>query len=135
MRFKKAFYSFFPALFGILFFTCKDKPFKPNFENAGGYVIGKERCNTDTTKDYWLIDLSIFPLQNNFGDTLDVNGTTYNHLVKTLDLAPQFKSIGKRVDFDFNLTATRIQTNNCNTINPLTFLLRDMKVFAQGEIR
>lgn len=118
-----------------LFLSCKGKPFKPNFENAGGYVIGKEKCNADTTKDYWLIDLSIFPLQNSYGDKLAMNGATYNHLVKTTGLAPQFKIIGVRVDFDFHLTSFRIQTNNCSSSSPVTFLLKEMTVLVQGEIR
>jgi len=122
-------------IFSSVFFACKDKPFKPNYENAGGFVIGKEKCNADTTKDYWLVDLSIFPLQNTYGDTLVFNGITYNHLVKTLELSPEFKFIGARVDFDFHLSAFAIQTNNCTIVSPFVFILKEMDVLAQGEIR
>ena len=34
--------------------SCKKPPFKPEYENIGGFVIGKETCNTDDTQDYWL---------------------------------------------------------------------------------
>lgn len=116
------------------FFACKNKPFKPDFENAGGYVIGKEQCNTDTTLDYWLIDLSIFPLQNSYGDSLILNGITYRHVVKTTGLASQFKIIGTRVDFDFHLSSSLIQTVNCN-VTPATYLLKEMQVLRQSELR
>lgn len=102
---------------------------------AGGYVIGKEECNIDTTKDYWLIDLSIFPLPNNYGDTLTLNGFTYNHVVKTQGLAPQFKFINARVGFDFHISSSIIQTSNCNVANPTTFSLKEMDVLNQAEIR
>jgi hypothetical protein len=125
----------FIIIFPSVFFACKDKPFKPNYEFAGGYVIGKEKCNTDTTKDYWLIDLSIFPLQNTYGDTLVFNGVTYNHLVKTLELSPQFKLIGARVGADFHFSSFKVQTLNCNISNPITFLLKEVQIIAQGEMR
>src|SRR5215208_784156 len=118
----------------LYFFCCKNKPFKPDFENAGGYVIGKEVCNTDTSQDYWLIDLSIFPLQNSYGDSLLLNGITYTHVVKTTGLASQFKIVGTRVDFDFHLSSFPVQTVNCN-VTPATYLLKEMQVLRQSELR
>ena len=115
--------------------SCKTEPFKPNFENAGGYVIGKETCNVDTSQDFWLIDLSIFPLPNNYGDSLTLNGIKYGHVVKTVGLAPQFKFIGARVGFDFNLSTSPMQATNCNVTNPDTYLLKEMNVINQAEIR
>jgi hypothetical protein len=80
----------------FLFTSCKPEAYEFPFENAGGYVIGKETCNADTTKDYWLIDLSIFPLPNTYGDTLTLNGVRYNHVVKTAGLSSQLKYMGQR---------------------------------------
>ena len=115
--------------------SCKTEPFKPNFENAGGYVIGKETCNADTSKDFWIIDLSIFPLPNNYGDSLILNGTKYSHVVKTVGLAPQFHFIGARVGFDFHISTSPVQTTNCNLANPDTYFLKEMNVINQAEIR
>jgi len=115
--------------------SCKTEPFKPDFENAGGYVIGKERCNTDTTQDYWIVDLSVYPLPNSYGDSLTLNGMTYKHVVKTIGLAPQFKLIGARVGFDFHLSSLAIQTTNCNINSPVTYLLKEMNVLSQAELR
>jgi hypothetical protein len=115
--------------------SCNGQDIKPNFENAGGYVIGKERCNADTTKDYWLIDLSIFPLPNNYGDTLSLNGITYRHVIKTIDLASQFKYVGSKVDFDFHISQSQLQTLGCSLNNPVTYLLKEIKVQRQSEIR
>ena len=132
---KFLFIPFLILFFSIYTTSCKTQPFKPNFENAGGYVIGKERCNIDTTQDYWLIDLSIFPLPNSYGDSLIFNGTTYRHVIKTTGLAPQFKFIGARVGFDFHLTSALVQTTNCNISSPVTYLLKEMQVLNQAEIR
>jgi hypothetical protein len=120
---------------GIYNISCKTEPYKPNFEIAGGYVIGKEKCNLDTTKDYWLIDFSIYPLPNNYGDSLILNGITYKHVVKTTQLAAQFKLISSRVGFDFYLTASSVQTSNCSVSNPITYSLKEMQILRQSEIR
>lgn len=133
---KPSFFAFSLLLFLSLYIlSCNSRFPDPNFENAGGYVIGKERCNTDTTKDYWLIDFSIAPLPNNYGDSLLLNGTTYRHVVKTTGIAAQFKFIGAKVDFDFRLSISPVQTINCNVANPLTYLLKEMQVLSQAEIR
>jgi hypothetical protein len=128
-------YSIWPIFFIILITdaACNGRPPDPNFENAGGFVIGKESCNTDTTRDYWLVDLSIFPAGNTYGDSLLLN--TYIHVVKTLGLASQFKFVGKKVDFDFRLSSTPVQTSNCSIASPITYLLKEMQVLNQAEIR
>ncbi|MFI5188464.1 MAG: hypothetical protein ACHQF0_17155 [Chitinophagales bacterium] len=120
----------------IVFYTsCKTEPFKPDFENAGGYVIGKETCNTDTTKDYWLVDLSVFPLPNSYGDSLILNGITYKHVVKTTGLASQFKFINAKVDLDFHISSSPMQTTNCNVTSPVTYSLKEINVLSQAELR
>lgn len=124
---------FFLCISGLIF--CKTEPFRPDFENAGGYVIAKETCNVDTSQDFWLIDLSIFPLPNNYGDSLTLNGLTYRHVVKTVGLAAQFKFIGARVGFDFHLSTSRVRTVYCNVANPDTYLLKEMNIISQAEIR
>ncbi len=116
-------------------YSCKEKPYEFPFKNSGGYVIGKERCNDDTTLDYWLIDLSIFPRPGIYGDTLLLNGIKYNNVVKTKGLHSSLKIIGQKVDFDFHLSDSPVQPINCNLPNPITFSLKDMQVLNQAEIR
>ena len=61
-------------------------------------MIGKEVCKADTAQDYWLIDLRLdYTASNTFGDTITVNGITYNHMVKTTGLLPQFHVVGKKI--------------------------------------
>lgn len=73
----------------ILFFTyatCNKPPYVPDYKNVKGYVIGKEICNTDEAKDYWLIDLTYLPNTPQYGDTFVLNGNTYTNVVKTRGL-------------------------------------------------
>ena len=106
-----------------------------HYEFAGGYVIGKEKCNIDTTKNYWLIDFSVFPATNYYGDTLLLNGAQYNHVVKTTGLDTIFKFIGAKVAIQFNITSTLVQTSGCLVPNPETYLLKEIQIIAQGELR
>lgn len=131
---------FSPLLFTffltLLLSSCKRDPYKPDFEHAGGYVIGKEVCKADTAQDYWFIDLSIdYSATNTFGDTIGINGTTYNHMVKTTQLLPQFHVIGKKVSFDCHFSSSKVQTTGCTIPNPITYSLKEMNVLASGEIR
>jgi hypothetical protein len=132
---------FFSLLFFSLFLTflsssCKRDPYIPDFDHAGGYVIGKEVCKADTAQDNWLIDLSIdYSAANTFGDTITINGTTYNHMVKTTQLLPQFHVIGKRVAFDCHFSSSKVQTTGCTISNPITYNLKEMTVLSTGEIR
>lgn len=82
------FISFFSLACLIFFESCKNNgPYSPDYKNVKGYVIGKETCNMDDAKDYWLIDLTFFPDTQQYGDTLLLNGTTYtNPLIKFLFL-------------------------------------------------
>lgn len=116
--------------------SCKRDPYKPDFDHAGGYVIGKEVCKADTAQDYWLVDLSLdYTASNTFGDTITVNGIIYNHMVKTTGLLPQFHVIGKKISFDCRFSASKVQTTGCTVASPITYNLKDMTVLASGEIR
>ena len=115
---------------------CKKDPYYPDFEHAGGYVIEKEHCKIDTAQDYWLIDLSYVdnPPNLNYGDTITIGSTFYSHMVKTNQLIPQFQLVGKKVSFDFHLSADKVNSTGCNVVNPVTYFLKSMEVIASGEI-
>jgi len=93
--------------------SCKRDPFKPNFEHAGGFVIGKEVCKANPEEDYWLIDLSYFTNlpDKSYGDTITINGVFYSHMIKTKQLLTEFKQPGKKVSFHFHLSSAKVQTS------------------------
>ena len=66
--------------------SCNKPPFKADFENITGYVIGKEACNTDETQVYWLLDFTWYSNSPKVGDTLILYGTTYTNVLKLKDL-------------------------------------------------
>jgi hypothetical protein len=117
--------------------ACKRDPYKPNFEHAGGYVIGKEICMLNPDDDEWLIDLSynFNPPNLNYGDTLTIDGVKYEHMVKTKQLPIQFRVVGKAVSFDFTLSTSAIESTNCSVTTPRVYRLKEMSVIASGEIR
>ncbi len=120
----------------VLLASCNNKGgYKPPWEYAGGKVIAKESCNADETKDYWLVDLTVFPNTNQYGDTLELNGIIYTNVVKTLDLLPEFKVVGKRIGFDFYISSQRVVTSGCSLTNPVTFNLKEIDAVRMGEIR
>ncbi len=124
-------------LFFICFVSCKNNgPYSPDLKNVKGYVIGKETCNIDDTKDYWLIDLTFFPDTPQYGDTLVLNGITYTNAVKTKDLNSSAKKIGEKISIDFkNITSNKIETLDCNVSDPKTYKLKEIFIINQFEIR
>jgi hypothetical protein len=54
--------------------SCKPDPYIVENKNIKGYVIGKEVCNTDDSKDYWLIDFTYGSNNPKVGDSLFYNG-------------------------------------------------------------
>lgn len=135
---KTLFFSFlvFLELLSLSLVSCR-RPDVPDFEHAGGYVIGKETCKANPDDDEWLIDLSyeLNPPSLNYGDTITINGTLYKHMVKTSQLLPKFRIIGQKVSFDFHLSSGRVQSVGCMVTVPFTYYLREMNVIASGEIR
>jgi hypothetical protein len=115
--------------------SCKKPPYKADFFNIKGYVIGKETCNVDESKDYWLLDMTVKIDTPQYGDTLTLNGTTYTNVLKTKDLSPQLKQIGLKVSIDYKtITSNKIQTAGCNATNPQTYLIKEIFIINQGRI-
>jgi len=120
----------------LQFIACNKPPYKPDYNNVKGYVIGKETCNTDETKDYWLIDLTYLPNTPQFGDTLFLNGQYYTNVVKTKGLTDTVKHVGKAVSIDFKtITSDKVITTGCNVSNPITYDLKEIFVINLFEIR
>jgi hypothetical protein len=116
--------------------SCNKPPFKPDYENIGGFVIGKETCNTDDTQDYWLLDFTVYPNSPKVGDTLVLNGTIYTNVLKLKGLDPRLKQIGMRVSIDYKtITPNKIITTGCTAASPITYALKEIFIINQGEIR
>ena len=116
--------------------SCRREPFKPDFEHAGGYVIGKETCKSNPDSDYWLIDLS-HPsnVLTTYGDTITVDGVFYTNMVKTAELPVALKTVGKKVSFDFKLSNGKVETTGCTVPVPVTYKRKEMKIIASFIIR
>ena len=127
---------FFVTAFCFIFSSCNDKqPFKPDFTHIGGYVIGKEDCNTDESNDYWLLDFTVYANSPQIGDTLVLNGITYTNVLKVKGLDPRFKQIGFRVSIDYNKLSNKGITIGCTVSSPVVYSLKEMYIINQFEIR
>jgi len=116
--------------------SCKNNgPYKPDYENIGGYVIGKETCNIDETNDYWLIDFTYYPDQPQIGDTLSLNRITYTNVLKVKGLDQDLKHIGMKVAIDYNKISSRHLTMVCAVDSPIVYYLKEIFIISQGEIR
>lgn len=135
-QFLKSFFIAF-SLVGIFsFYSCNNKePYKLPYEQAGGYVIQRESCHVDSTKDYWLIDLSYPPGQKQYGDTITHNGKTYFNVVKTLDLKPNLKVVGKTIAIGFKIAKQPVKTSGCNGDTAKIYPLKVITIVDQGEIQ
>jgi hypothetical protein len=116
--------------------SCKKPPYKPDYENIGGYVIGKETCNADENLDYWLLDFTVYPNSPKVGDPLTINGTTYTNVLKVKGLDPKLKQIGMRISIDYRtISNSNIITAACTVVTPITYQLKEIFIINQGEIR
>ena len=116
--------------------SCIKYPSKADYESIGGYVIGKETCNTDESQDYWLLDFTVYPNSPKIGDTLILNGTTYTNVLKLKGLGPRLKQIGMRVYIDYRIISnSKIITSGCSVPTPETYPLKEIFIINQFEIR
>jgi hypothetical protein len=116
--------------------SCNKPPYKPDYENIGGYVIGKETCNTDDSQDYWLLDFTVYPNSPKIGDTLVLNGTTCTNVLKVKGLDPRLKQIGIRVSIDYKvISSSAVLTTGCNVATPIIYSLKEIFIINQFEIR
>lgn len=118
------------------FTACNKPPYKADYKNIKGYVIGKETCHANETNNYWLIDLTYRPDTPQYGDTLLLDSVTYTNVIKTKGLAEQLKEVGMKVSLDYKvITPNRIETGGCSVVNPVTYSLKELVILNQGEIR
>lgn len=109
-------------------------PLEAPYNQGGARVIGRETCNVDTTKDYWLVDFSYPSLQKQWGDTIVFHGKTYFNVVKTLGLDSQFQAVDKTLALGFNISKEPVTTQGCNVGSPDTYSLKVITIATQGEI-
>lgn len=117
-------------------YSCSKLPYEPDYKNIQGFVIGKEICNTDANKDYWLIDFTYGSKNPQVGDTLVLNGMTYTNVLKTKELSQQLKILGFRVSIDYRvISKDKVTTTDCSVSMAETFYLKELTILNQGEIR
>ncbi|ETZ24872.1 hypothetical protein N824_01185 [Pedobacter sp. V48] len=122
----------------LIFFIvegCNNKyPFKVPYNMASGYVIGRERCNEDVSKDYWLIEIvsSASAIQQ-YGDTLTLNGVKYTNAIKATGLSESLKKVGEKVAIDFNIQGTATLTMGCSVDTPKRYQLKVAEVINSGR--
>lgn len=92
---------------------CTKPPAKAN-PNVGGYVIGMENCRSDSSQNYWLLDLTVHTWNPQLGDTLFIENVTYTNVVKMQDLHPQLQTIGMRVSIEYSGITDRTISSDCN---------------------
>ncbi len=101
---------------------------------ASGYVIGRENCNEDLSKDYWLIEIVSSPSPiKQYGDTLTLNGVKYINVVKATGLSESLKVVGEKVGFDFNITSVATSTSGCSVDTPKTYKLKVASIINSGR--
>lgn len=116
--------------------SCNKGPFDPPYDTAVGYVVGKETCNNDTGKDYWLIAIvSSSSVRQQYGDSIELNGIEYKNVVKSTGLSDYLKNIGQKVGFDFLISDSTVVTTGCSVTMPLTYKLKVVSIIRNFEVR
>lgn len=130
------FFILFLTAFYFILSSCNNKrPFKPDYSNIGGYVIGKETCDTNEANNYWLLDCTVYPNSPQIGDTLTLNGLTYTNVLKVNGLDPRLKRVGMRVSIDYKKVSGKELTSGCTVTSPVVYFLKEIFIINQGEIR
>jgi hypothetical protein len=115
--------------------SCSKDTSAPDFITRTGTVIGKEYCKSDTTKDYWLVNLDTIVNQASFGDTAQISNTTYNHVVKTLQLPDEVKVRGTRISVDFKkLSNGKVSSTDCLIQTPVTYSLKELFILYINKL-
>lgn len=108
--------------------NSKGEGYIPPFTIILAAVVDKEICKTNPKNDYWLIDV-----QGDFGDTVTIEGTIYNHVVKTLGLPEELKVKGKLLHIDCEISAEKFVDSNCDVQPSTTYRLSIMKILALSQ--
>ena len=113
--------------------SCNKYPLKSPYDGAVGTVIGKEICNPDPTKDYWLVAIaSSSSARQQYGDDLTLNGVKYSNVIKTSGLAESLKKAGEKIGFDFTIEETATLTTNCSVGTPVVYKLKLAQIVSSS---
>jgi hypothetical protein len=114
---------------------CRKDDFTAPFPNLKGIVIVREVCNSDTSKDYWLIDFTSGTPIKQVGDTLVIDGFKYNNVLKTKELDTSLQIPGQKVSIFYKtISADKVITSTCDLANPVTYPLKELTILFQGRI-
>jgi hypothetical protein len=106
------------ATLGFGLFACNRDPIAIN--ESPGVVLGREKCNTVDSLNYWLISLSPLRSDQKYGKPITYHGKTYPQVVKSATLIKQFQDSTQTFMFVFD-PVSNPTPRPCNVSNPETF--------------
>ncbi|MGV3509480.1 MAG: hypothetical protein ACO1N7_09345 [Sphingobacteriaceae bacterium] len=117
---------------GALFFStfsCNDKPpFKPDYENAVGLIIGSEDCKQEPSQNAWFIQFSGPNAGNkSYGENITYNAKSYSNVVKTYTLPDSSKVAGKRYLVDFYIEE-KTNSQVCDVDNAVNLKIVNIRI-------
>ncbi|MEJ7675472.1 MAG: hypothetical protein WKF59_22885 [Chitinophagaceae bacterium] len=116
--------------------SCKHGIDIADYTNTGGFVIGRETCNTNDTRRLLACRPYVLSKYTTVWRHIGFRGITYTNVVKVKGLDQRLKKIGMKVSFDFKtVTTIKVETTGCNVTNPITYKLKELFIINQGEIR
>jgi hypothetical protein len=98
-------------------------------------VIDQEFCYADSARNAWLISLSNFSSQENLGDSVNIYGDIFPHVVRTFNLPDTFKRVGIMIGVGFNISETAALLQDCTADSPKTFSLRSADIINCSFLR
>lgn len=121
--------------FVFLLFGCNDKPpFKPDYENAVGLIIGSEDCKQDPSQNAWFIQFSGPNAGNkSYGESITYNAQSYSNVVKTYTLPDSSKVAGKRYLFDFYIEE-KTNSQACDIDNAVNLKIMNIRIKSLARI-
>ena len=116
-------------------FSCTDKPpFKPDYENAVGLIIGSEGCKQDPSQNAWFIQFSGPNAGNkSYGENITYNAKSYSNVVKTYTLPDSAKVAGKQYLFDFYIEE-KTHAQVCDVDNAVNLNIMNIRIKNLAQI-
>lgn len=123
---------FFLIFYGFALVGCKKQPYKNDKPTMSGYVIGRENCISDESKDFWLIDFTYFPNTEQVGDSITLNGRLFSNVLKLKLSDSAYRIIDKSISVEYTNILPANLTTPCEIANQTLFNLKEMIPLAIG---
>jgi len=117
----------------IVFCSCTKQPEPVDRLRTAGYIIGKEFCYTDATKDCYLIDLTFYPNTPQIGDTLLFNSIVYTNVIKSELPDSTARANLVPIVIEYNDILPKKYSEGCEIQNSISYSLKDQSVVATNK--